>query len=41
MRRASTAALHFVGTLALLGFNDQNHRVLIAEPFGIARVTVG
>ncbi len=35
------AALLIVGALALLGFNDQNSRVLLAIPFGVACMTVG
>jgi hypothetical protein len=35
------AWLLIVGALALLGFNDQNARVLMAIPFGMASVAVG
>jgi hypothetical protein len=34
-------ALLIVGTLAMLGFNDQNAQALMAIPFGIAWVAVG
>ena len=34
-------ALLIVGTLALLGFNDQNAQALMAIPFGIAWVALG
>lgn len=30
-----------VGSLAMLGFNDQNAQALMAIPFGIAWVAVG
>jgi hypothetical protein len=33
--------LLIVGTLAMLGFNDQNAQVLMAIPFGIAWVAAG
>lgn len=33
--------LLIMGTLAMLGFNDQNARVLLAIPFGVAWVAVG
>jgi hypothetical protein len=36
-----TAVLLIVGTLAMLGFNDQNARALMAIPNGIAWVAVG
>jgi hypothetical protein len=36
-----TAALLVVGTLALLGVNDQNAQILLAIPCGIAWVAVG
>ena len=35
------AVLLIVGTLAMLGFNDQNAQALMAIPFGIAWVAVG
>jgi hypothetical protein len=35
------AALLIVGALAMLGFNDQNVRSLIAIPFGVAWMAVG
>jgi hypothetical protein len=35
------AVLLIVGTLAMLGFNDQNARALMAIPFGISWVAVG
>jgi hypothetical protein len=35
------AALLVVGSLAMLGFNDQNWQALMAIPFGIAWVAVG
>jgi hypothetical protein len=35
------AVLLVVGTLAMLGFNDQNWRALMAVPFGVAWVAVG
>jgi hypothetical protein len=35
------AGLLIVGALALLGFNDQNARVLLAIPFGVAWMAVG
>jgi hypothetical protein len=35
------AGLLIVGTLAMLGFNDQNAQALMAIPFGIAWVAVG
>ncbi|MFN2383890.1 MAG: hypothetical protein ABR559_06455 [Gemmatimonadota bacterium] len=35
------AALLIVGTLALLGMNEQNTQVLLAIPFGVAWVAVG
>jgi hypothetical protein len=35
------AVLLIVGTLAMLGFNDQNAQALMAVPFGIAWVAVG
>lgn len=35
------AVLFVVGSLAMLGFNDQNAQVLMAIPFGIAWVAVG
>ena len=35
------AALLIVGVLAMLGVNDQNARVLLAVPFGIAWLAVG
>ncbi|MCA1848221.1 MAG: hypothetical protein LC704_04390, partial [Actinobacteria bacterium] len=35
------AVLLIVGTLAMLGFNDQNARALMAIPNGIAWVAVG
>jgi hypothetical protein len=34
-------ALLIVGTLVMLGFNDQNARVLLAIPFGMAWVAMG
>jgi hypothetical protein len=36
-----TVILLFIGTLALLGFNEQNWRVLMAVPFGLAWFAVG
>lgn len=36
-----TAVLLIVGTLAMLGFNDQNAQALMAIPFGIAWMAVG
>ena len=38
-RWAST--LLVVGTAAMLGFNDQNARALLAIPFGVAWIGVG
>ena len=38
-RWAGTALI--VGTLAMLGFNDQDARVLLAIPFGLAFIAVG
>jgi hypothetical protein len=35
------AALLVVGSLAMLGFNDQNAQALLAMPFGIAWIAVG
>ncbi len=35
------AALLIIGTLALLGMNEQNTQVLLAIPFGVAWVAVG
>ncbi len=35
------AALLIVGTLAMLGFNDQNAQALLAIPFGISWIAVG
>ena len=35
------AALLVVGSLAMLGFNDQNAEVLMAVPFGISWIAVG
>lgn len=35
------ALLLVVGSLAMLGFNDQNTQVLLAIPFGIAWMAVG
>ncbi len=35
------AVLLIVGTLAMLGFNDQNALALMAIPFGIAWIAVG
>ena len=35
------AALFIVGALAMLGFNEQTWRTLMAVPFGAAWVTVG
>ena len=35
------AALLVVGSLAMLGFNDQNAQALLAIPFGIAWIAVG
>ena len=35
------AVLLIVGTLAMLGFNDQNARALMAVPNGVAWVAVG
>jgi hypothetical protein len=37
----SVAVLLVVGTLAMLGVNDQNSQVFLAIPFGIAWVAVG
>lgn len=36
-----SGALLIVGALVLLGVNDQNERILLAVPFGIAWVAVG
>jgi hypothetical protein len=36
-----SAALLIVGTLAMLGFNDQNAQVLMAIPFGLAWTWIG
>lgn len=36
-----TTALLIVGALALLGVNDQNERMLLAIPFGLAWMAVG
>jgi hypothetical protein len=38
---AWAVVLLIIGTLALLGFNDQNARALMAVPFGIAWLAVG
>jgi len=35
------AVLLIIGVLAMLGFNDQNERVLLAVPFGLAWIAVG
>jgi len=34
-------ALLIIGTLAMLGFNDQNAQALLAVPLGIAWLAVG
>ena len=36
-----TAALLIMGALALLGANDQNERILLAVPFGLAWIAIG
>lgn len=36
-----TAALLIIGALAMLGVNDQNERILLAIPFGLAWIAVG
>ncbi len=35
------AVLLVIGSLAMLGFNDQNAEVLMAIPFGISWIAVG
>lgn len=36
-----TAALLIIGTLVLLAINDQNERILLAIPFGMAWIAIG